>query len=89
MSSKVADGVANTLELKPCPFCGGKAEMITGNIYCDKCYHYVECTICHSKTTFVIIEYPSINCKGELDESTRYASEQAAKIAADTWNRRA
>lgn len=75
-------------DLKPCPFCGGEAEMKMGNVYCDKCY-FVKCTICRCKTQFVIIDHPNITYTGDLDESTRYTSVQAAKIAADLWNRRA
>lgn len=44
--------VSNKIELKPCPFCGGKAEMFTPRIFGEWVgYHYVACQKCHARTS--------------------------------------
>lgn len=37
-------------ELKPCPFCGGKANLIENHICGGKDYSYVTCESCHVRT---------------------------------------
>jgi Lar family restriction alleviation protein len=74
-------------ELKPCPFCGGEAELRDGHIYMDE-MRIVTCTRCHVRTIPVVIDHPSITANG-LDESTRYTAEQAEQKAIEAWNRRA
>ena len=38
-------------ELKPCPFCGGKAERKEGRMLLDSYnYWYIECECCHTKS---------------------------------------
>lgn len=75
--------------LKRCPFCGGKAETKSGNLYVDKVV-FVKCQKCHARTSFVFVDHPSINVRtGKLDESTRYTEWQAEGKAAKEWNRRA
>ncbi len=73
--------------LRPCPFCGGEAELKSANIYVDAGW-FARCTMCRNRTMVVIVDHPSLRGTGELDESTRYTSEQAAQIAAGKWNRR-
>ena len=34
-------------ELKPCPFCGGEAELMVGKYYGTK---WVECKTCHAES---------------------------------------
>ena len=75
-----------TFDLKPCPFCGGEAELRDGHIYMDDT-KIVICTKCHVRTSPVIVNHPSFTANG-LDESTRYTAEQAAQIACQKWNRR-
>lgn len=74
-------------KLKPCPFCGGEAELRDGFIYLDET-RLVVCKKCHVRTVPVLINHPSFTANG-LDESTRYTAEQAAAKAAEAWNRRA
>lgn len=35
-------------ELKSCPFCGGNAEIVSFNVFCDKAY-YCKCTNCEAE----------------------------------------
>lgn len=43
----------NKTELKPCPFCGGKAELVgTGN-FCGNCAYSVSCTSCNCNTDWL------------------------------------
>lgn len=79
--------MVQTPELKPCPFCGGNAELKSARIYVEDGW-FVRCIMCRIRTKVVIINHPSLRGTGELDESTRYTSDQAARIAANTWNRR-
>lgn len=89
MSFNADEGITNAPELKPCPFCGGRAITIQKAIYVGITGWYVICTVCRIKTPLVLIDHPSFSYDGVLDESTRYTEKQAAKIAADMWNRRA
>lgn len=57
------------IELKPCPFCGGKAEIRDGHIYLDEAV-LIRCSECFVKTSHVLINHPRITSNG-LDESTR------------------
>lgn len=75
-------------ELKPCPFCGGEAEIAYGNIYISRVVS-VRCTKCRAKTNFVWIDHPNMSYTGGLDESTRYTEQQAENRAIEAWNRRA
>ena len=60
-------------ELKPCPFCGGKAEIYNeGGFGLPKCY--VQCEKCKART------YVYVNTKGNF---------KYMKCAIKAWNRRA
>lgn len=77
-------------KLRRCPFCGGAAELRECRVYRATGWR-VKCTRCKVKTEGVYINLPATKpgVSGPfLDESTRYTSDQAAKIAVDTWNRR-
>ena len=74
-------------ELKPCPFCGGKAELKEGTVYMDRCIR-ARCTNSCVSTKPILIDHPALTYYG-LDESTRYTEEQAKQKAAELWNRRA
>ena len=73
--------------LKPCPFCGGTAELRDVRVYLATGWR-IRCTGCGIGTIPVLIDHPHMTGKGSPDESTRYTSKQAAQIAADKWNRR-
>lgn len=78
------------LRLKPCPFCGAPAELRECRTYCTTGWQ-VRCVKCKVKTEGVYINLPATKpgVNGPfLDESTRYTSDQAADLAARTWNRR-
>lgn len=76
-----------SVKLKPCPFCGGEAEMKPTSIYMSKA-RVVVCKECGLRTKLIFINTPCMNGKGKPDERTRYTEEQAEKIAAELWNRR-
>lgn len=76
----------NKPDLKPCPFCGGEAERKLAYGYAEG--WYIKCNKCKIKTFPIFIDYPRVTYAGGNDESTRYTSEKAAKIAEDMWNRR-
>ena len=77
----------NQIKLKPCPFCGGYAEVVRKQIYLDHGYR-VDCTQCGAKSTVVLVNHPRYTYCG-LDESTRYTEGQAKAKAVELWNRRA
>lgn len=39
--------VSTTIELEPCPFCGGRAEMSKDHPF--DCYFYVRCVKCYAR----------------------------------------
>lgn len=80
MSSK------HNVQLKPCPFCGGEAEVIKSHVYLDEARR-IGCARCHVVTPPVLINHPAYR-GGDLDESTRYTERQAVAKAAEKWNRR-
>ena len=71
-------------ELKPCPFCGGKAEIKNGYVYYIKCVQ-AHCTECGAYMPKVPINH-LIYTKGK---SVRLTEEQAKMKTANEWNRRA
>lgn len=77
-------------ELKPCPFCGGKAKIRDCHVYLDEAV-LIECPKCFVRTSRILINHPAYTNKSfpQLDESTRYTREQAIAKAAIIWNRRA
>ena len=77
------------IDLKCCPFCGGKAEIVECHVYLDDAVR-VRCSKCSIITPAVLIDHPAYTEKsgGELDETTRYTKEQACYVAAQAWNRR-
>lgn len=71
----------NDKELKPCPFCGGKAR-----------FHRAELTIKGKLTDSVIVRCTKCNTRTRrhlFDCTTLNSRENAYVNAANTWNRRA
>ena len=62
----------NKTELKPCPFCGGKASIGTKTFDVFNMAAYVFCTKCNART-------------GLIKEDVNYAAIEKAK---ETWNHR-
>lgn len=76
-------------ELKPCPFCGSKADIKHANIFMDEAY-YVKCGSCYAMTKRFLVDHPClIASTGKLDENTRYDALTAINKAAEAWNKRA
>ena len=61
-------------ELKPCPFCGGEAEFVSGS-YNDVNFAYVRCTDCSAQTCY----------DSDHDDMT---FEEMEAAAVSDWNRR-
>lgn len=72
-------------KLKPCPFCGGEAELKHLIVYNSS--FFVRCTACYARTDYVWIDHPCMKAAG-LDESTRYTEEQVEAESIEAWNRR-
>lgn len=73
------------IELKPCPFCGGKAGYIINSNYERRTTHGwqfgIKCTNCMTELRIVTVD---------LESNGRIAfAKDDRKKAADMWNRRA
>jgi hypothetical protein len=71
-------------ELKPCPFCGGEAEIIIADTLWQSCYDnrqcFAICTKCKARSQ------PSFFHADE--QGNYYNSKEAYQEAETTWNRR-
>ena len=77
------------MELKPCPFCGGEAELRAGKLYIYPVVK-VRCMKCGASTDFVFIDHPACSPKDmKAKEETRYTEDEAKAVAIEAWNRRA
>lgn len=74
------------VDLLPCPFCGGEAEMKECCVLLDDGI-IVQCSKCLVRQQITLVNHPKMTANG-LDESTRYTREQAIEKAASEWNRR-
>jgi hypothetical protein len=74
------------IKLKPCPFCGGEAQIKDTHVYMDEAIK-IYCSRCACSIFPVLINHPRLTARG-LNESTRYTREQAINEAAKKWNRR-
>jgi Lar family restriction alleviation protein len=73
-------------ELKPCPFCGGEAELKINRVYTSNgiCVHCKECNA-HTKTTIYDCTY--VFYHGQ--QNVFITKERAEQKAVLLWNRRA
>ena len=60
------------IKLKPCPFCGGEAELIHGTAYAEDYSSQVQCSKCGAKIK-------------EIHRAVDYCADEKA---AEAWNRR-
>ena len=75
-----------TEELKPCPFCGAKADVV-GDLY--RRYEVVMCRKCNSKTRQAYYGKRSNFVRGELGFESFKTSDEARARVVELWNRRA
>lgn len=79
------------MELKPCPFCGGKAEVYSDyNSTTDRIYGVAKCTECgvrrYGGVGLSIRE--ALRTRKSMDEWIPMAHETAQLRAAEKWNKR-
>lgn len=82
----------NPLQMEPCPCCGGASQLELVRMY-NRWGWRVMCRECGVRTMTEAINWPCVRPSGvegvgNLDESTRYTSAQAAEIVISKWNRR-
>lgn len=75
-------------DLKPCPFCGGKADIKHGTIFMDETY-MVRCETCFCMTNRFFVNNASLLPDGKPNPKTKYTALQAINKAVESWNRRA
>lgn len=75
----------NETELKPCPFCGGKAEIHIQPIYIDMgvC---IRCTVCGARSKFNPYDCKYVYYNGEKD--VYISQDRATNDVKALWNRR-
>lgn len=73
-------------ELKPCPFCGGRAAIKPQRVYMDNgvTVHCTECNV-HTKTTLYDCTYQFWHGKRDV----YITKETAERNVVELWNRRA
>ena len=71
-------------ELKPCPFCGGKAEIKDGHLYAIKSVqaHCTQCNVAMPKVPIDHLMYTN-------GKQVRLTKDHAIMKTANEWNRRA
>ena len=75
-----------TNELKPCPFCGGRALVIVWKD--DDRLVRVECTECKCSTPGIVFRLPRFPLDSVREIGWQPGLEDAKREAVETWNRR-
>ena len=76
------------VELKPCPFCGGEAQLRTQEVDYGLCGAWVYCTVCNAKTNYMNT-HEMLCHQGRLStQMTGDSREKGINKAIEAWNRR-
>ena len=70
-----------TEELKPCPFCGGEADIMARCGYKNRWFVFAKCKICDAQSKVK-------NVPGDPDDDGFWERDAVFSVA-DSWNRRA
>ena len=73
------------VKLKPCPFCGGEAEVHFQSVYTDDAVCVV-CAECKARTRLVLFDCKYIFYKGE--QNVFVTQEEAVDYVTELWNSR-
>lgn len=74
-------------KLKPCPYCGGEADIQHKSFYMSSAY-CVECKVCRTRTKLVFADTIGYKVVDNKFKETRYDTLTAIKMVVDLWNRR-
>lgn len=77
------------MELKPCPFCGGEAELKTQEVQYGLCGAWVFCVNCGAKSNYMNTHEFNLH-QGKISTPiTDESKQKGIEKAIEAWNRRA
>ena len=76
-------------ELRPCPFCGGEAQLKTQEVDYGLCGAWVYCTNCQAKTNYMNTHEMVIHKSSISTPMTDESRAKGIAQAIEAWNRRA